>query len=373
MDAAAENKLCSYFEKATGGGLFPVVQYGVDLQANEFIVLTASIPDLPYALRVCETVLGKTYNLGQSTPPKRLQELRKENPHVFQIQEFTLPPVTAEDYPAIGQIAMRYGPARWAGKGIGLIDVCGFSQLSTDEQLQHLLSLDHVVRSAGGRAWKWCYNMDLGDSRWGRASTGDGYYLWNSDPSGRGHVVTFAWMVYAMAFAESLRQRRIMPMRLRAAYSVGETFTFYDAGLSSECLHGYEQALQNAVGPLTNDLARMAAIALPGQILIGDFSWSGKTQSMSPASVLKQINEQAFSADGATPADGGDGSYLAFDPPDTKLRFVDKHGEVRYCWNVVGRVVNRYASGKTALVPIGLSVDNTPELADTNFYSHPEA
>jgi hypothetical protein len=100
-----------------------------------------------------------------------------------------------------------------------------------------------------------------------RSTTGDGFYVWNTDLSLDANINLYHFMHLVLAdnaIARSKAEPGVVP-QLRAGFHVGGSYEFHQAEGLSPTLDHY------IVGDVTVDLARMVEHAQPGQILIGDF------------------------------------------------------------------------------------------------------
>jgi hypothetical protein len=231
--------------------------------------------------------------------------------------------------------------------------MCGFSRLENPDQLAQLYSLTNAVDSAIRRTYKICQRLKL-PNRFGRASTGDGFYLWHDYLGGGADVATFFLLVCIMNQSESMRLAGF-PMRLKASFVIDSTFMLYEADARTNL----SAVASNAVGAATNTAARFITAAKPSQILLGDFSRRGQPgEKIDSASVLAQVNE-LFREEGF-------GAATLEAKPKKLFRVDDKHGEVHYCWNIVGEVPNQVGKRNTR-VRIGLHPDDATRIDDVDF------
>ena len=345
------------FEEISTGGIYPVIGYGplnYDSGQTHFVVLTTNIPELSYALKAFSRVAKAEYNLGRYTSLDSLDTLAKENPHTFRIHELRLQghvqPTDVRD------TAMLFGPSNWPSKAFALVDICGFSVLPPEEQVAYLLSLDNAVKSAVRRCRHHCSNLGISAS-FARSSTGDGYYLWHNEPGHRADSVVLALLVAIMVGSEAMRASGVFSMRLKGAFASGRVFVFPDR-FPVEL--GTSGILQNAVGPVTNDLACLIEKARPSQILVKDFP-----SDRDPKRLLEEVKRLFNSEDQGR-------CELRFEPsnPSPPFRVIDKHGKAHRCWNLTGIVFNRFA-GEVASVPqrIGLKPDATTDVTKASFHN----
>ena len=332
-------------------GLFPLVAYSVS--QDSLLILTTNIIDLPYAIRILEDVTRAGYNLSYSLRPEMAQRLSGENPHVFHASERKVPRIHEIELRRIGRLVATFGAPFYHEKGFALVDVCGFSRLDNPDQLAQLYSLTNAVDSAIRRSYRVCQKLKL-PNRFGRASTGDGFYLWHDHLGAAADVAAFFLLVCIMTQSESMRLAGF-PMRLRASFVIDSAFMLYDADART---NPYAVA-SNAVGTATNTLARFIAAAKPSQILLGEFSPRRQPgEKMDSASFLAQVNE-LFREEGF-------GAATLEAKPNKLLRVDDKHGDVHYCWNIAGEVPKQ-AGKRTTLVHIGLQPHDATRIDDVDF------
>src|SRR5690606_16976595 len=101
-----------------------------------------------------------------------------------------------------------------------------------------------------------------------RTTTGDGFYIWNRATTAEANTELYKLMMMILAdnaVAHSKARGAWVP-RLRAAFHVGEHYEFHQVDGLNPTNFSY------IVGQVTVDLSRMVDRALPGQILLGDFS-----------------------------------------------------------------------------------------------------
>jgi len=347
------------FEEVTGGGLYPVIGYGPlrrEAELTKFSVLTSNIPELTHALDVFKEVVGSDYNLGRFVPSENLQNLVSENPHLFRLKDISVQGTLAPT--DVRNAASLFGPSYWPMRAFALVDICGFSVLQPKDQLAHLLSLDNAVRSAIRRCRGICTGLGISPS-FSRSSTGDGYYIWHEQPGIPADLGVFALLVAIMTQSEVMRAKGIFSMRLKGSFAIGEVFTFFDR-LSPDSGH---YAGQNAVGPVTNDLARLIAAARPSQILVQEFDRPGSLGNLTPANLVTRTT-------GLFTAENRGQCQLTFEPasPSPPLRIQDKHGTFHHCWNLTGVVYNQFSQSEPpAAQRIGLKADPAADFGQYHF------
>ena len=344
-------ELAAFFAESTKDGLFPLVAYSVT--QDSVLILTTNIPDLPYAIRILGIVSRTGYNLGYNLRPDRVRDLAAENPHVLRKFERQIPRVHEIQLRRVGRVVSTFGAPFYEQKAFALLDMCGFSRLDNPSQLAQLYSLTNAVDSAIKRSYNVCQRLRV-PNRFGRASTGDGFYVWHDYIGGNADVATFFLLICVMTQSEAMRAAGF-PMRLRAGFVIDSSFMFYEADARMDP----HAVASNAVGAATNKAARLVAAAKPSQVLVGDFCRPGQAdEKMDPITMLAQVNE-LFREEGF-------GAAALEVRPKTHLRIEDKHGDTHYCWNVVGKVPNQSAQ-KASRVPIGLEPDSAARIDEMTF------
>jgi len=157
----------------------------------------------------------------------------------------------------------RYSISYVPSRAVALFDIVGFSLLSPFEQMTQLNSLSYSVNSAQSKMLNKKIDIDFA-----RSSTGDGFYLWNRDLSMNANVNLYHFMHLVLAdnaIARRKADHNTVP-KLRAAFHMGSSYEFHQAEGLNPTLYNY------IVGDVTVELARMIEHALPGQILVGEFS-----------------------------------------------------------------------------------------------------
>ena len=384
------DQLRNFLVDATDGGLFPLVAYSIGDDEGEgdghpappepevddqdgarlppdpaspsagtevhIRVLTTSITVLTYALGVLERSTAQGYNLGKRMWPNKLQRLVQDHPRVFHLSEATISGFQAmpdtQLASTIGSIIQRFGAPFVKEKGFALVDICGFSRLGHAEQLSQLYSLTNMLDSAVRRSWKFCQQLRI-RNRFGRTSTGDGFYFWHDGLGGNADTATFITLTCLMAQCEVMR-RSGFPMQLRASFFIGSAFLFFDANARASA-----SPATNAIGAATNGAARLISASLPGQILVNDFLRKGQgDERLSADGLLSQCN-QLFREEGSGAA------KLAI-APNGPLRVTDKHGDIWYCHNVCGTVPNNIGD-KVHQITLGLYPEEAPSMDSVRF------
>lgn len=277
---------------------------------------------------------------------------------MFRLHEATIAGLSAGDFSEVGRVVSIFGAPFFRQKAFGLVDICGFSLLSHPEQLSQLYSLTNVLGSAIRRSRAFCDRLGVRPD-FGRASTGDGFYVWHNGIGGNSDVAAFMVFLCIMTQAKAMRQGGF-PMRLKGSFVINSAFMLYD----SDSTVSPSTPPSNAVGPATNGAARLIAAARPSQILVEDFRRPGQGgEIMDTHSLIAQANE-LFRVEGAGAA------ALAFQP-DHVVRVVDKHLQPLYCWNLTGEVPNAFEGEAIRRVRIGLPTDEAPSISDIRFRADP--
>jgi len=249
----------------------------------------------------------------------------------------------------IDSLIKRYSISLVEDRAVALLDAVGFSLLSPFEQVTQLNSLAYSVNSAYSKL----LNNDI-DIQFARTTTGDGFYIWNRDPSiiGNMNLYHFLHLVLAdNAIARSKSNGFNVPY-LRACFHIGSHYEFYQAeGLSPT-------AFSYIVGDVTIVLARMIDQALDGQVLIGNFTTPMiNTRDNEP----KYLDSMGFIKQAQATIDHLGGIELAGDQVESircyltgpsyqdgsygisKFRLQDKHGQKHQVFNAKINIHRRNA------------------------------
>jgi hypothetical protein len=239
----------------------------------------------------------------------------------------------------IDTIVTRYGVSLVRERAVVLLDAVGFSLCAPLDQLAMLNSLNYSVNSACRQLQSRDVHIDFA-----RTSTGDGFYIWNRARTPEANIALYQLMMLILADnAVAQRKAKRFPVpRLRAAFHIGEHYEFYQVETLNPTAFGY------IVGQVTVDLSRLIERALPGQILLGEFTVAmadGKTGEMSRCATL------AFVEQAASRLNGLKGLAVADDQVDTircyltgqgpvdgeflvgRYEIRDKHGALRPAYN----------------------------------------
>lgn len=163
----------------------------------------------------------------------------------------------------ISDMVRCYGVSLVRNRAVMLLDAVEFSLQSPLDQLAMLNSLSYSVNTAYSQLLSKDIRIDFA-----RTTTGDGFYIWNRATTAEANTELYKLMMMILAdnaVAHSKARGAWVP-RLRAAFHVGEHYEFHQVDGLNPTNFSY------IVGQVTVDLSRMVDRALPGQILLGDFS-----------------------------------------------------------------------------------------------------
>ena len=191
----------------------------------------------------------------------------------------------------VEQMVKRYSISYVANRAVALFDIVGFSLSSPFEQMTQLNSLSYSVNSAQSKLLAKKIGIDFG-----RSTTGDGFYLWNRDLGLEADINLYHFMHLVLAdnaIARSKGVHNTVP-ELRAGFHIGSSYEFHQAEGLNPTIYNY------IVGDVTVELARMIDRALPGQILVGEFSPKVLSGDGAPANevILDSTNFVVKAAEG---------------------------------------------------------------------------
>ncbi len=185
----------------------------------------------------------------------------------------------------IEKMVRRYGINYVASRAVTLFDIVGFSLLKPFEQMTQLNSLSYSLNSAHAKMLE----QDVGIN-FARSSSGDGFYIWNRDDGLEANVNLYHFMHIVLAdnaIAKSKTTSKAVP-RLRACFHVGSCYEFHQAEGLNPTMHDF------IVGDVTIELARMIEAALPGQILVGEFTADHSDEAETLTDTQANIDAVAF-------------------------------------------------------------------------------
>ncbi len=163
----------------------------------------------------------------------------------------------------IEQMIKRYSISYVPGRAVALFDIVGFSLLNPLEQMTQLNSLSYSINSAQSKLLAKEIGIDFG-----RSTTGDGFYIWNRDIGLEANINLYHFMQLVLADNAIARRKGALNTvpELRTGFHIGSSYEFHQAEGLNPTVYNY------IVGDVTVELARMIDRAMPGQILVGEFS-----------------------------------------------------------------------------------------------------
>ena len=237
----------------------------------------------------------------------------------------------------VERVIRRYAIRESTSRAVILLDIVGFSKLTSIQRIAQLNSLEYSINITQRLLHQNGLKVDLA-----RSTTGDGFYIWNREKGPMGNIALFIVLVFILAdnaLCNTKDTQSFVPL-LRAAFSIGSHLSYHQ--IEGLLPRGYDYI----VGDVTISLARLIEKAPPKQILIGEFKaeWAdeagvigtvefirrtqrliGKFTGMNlgnaPISGFKLSLDTAAGAVGNA-AGGGKASSLA----PRKIMITDKHG-----------------------------------------------
>lgn len=373
--------LAAFMSDSTCGGLFPAIAFGMDPDGSPSTVglLTSPIVDLPVALELVERVHDKEISPYRFIPLKTIKYIADKNAimkcHVREISG--LDTKDPEHRKAFSRLMAYCTASRWKSRAFALIDMVGFSLASTPEQLSMRMSLGQSVNQVSNRMYPLGLKgvIDSRASRgFNRTSTGDGFYIWSYDGSTEGHVANFVLLVLLMTQVEAMRSSGASELQLRAAFAIGEAYTFpYHGPSVPPPLDTREGFMPDAIGPVLNKLSRLLTAAAPGQLLVAPFNEPGRVnrpgEKLDVNTMLMRVRSEILPAE-LDPKDPIKAQDIVLEcDPKTPLRVTDKHQEVHHCFNVWGKIPNRLPPLGLQLQSFGVINDEAAEVANVPFRS----
>ena len=247
----------------------------------------------------------------------------------------------------IKRYSITYVPCR----AVVLFDIVGFGLLSPLAQMAQLNSLSFSLNSAQSKLSSKKIGIDFA-----RSTTGDGFYVWNTDLSLDANINLYHFMHLVLAdnaIARRKAELNVVP-GLRAGFHVGGSYEFHQAEGLNPTLYHY------IVGDVTIELARIVEQAQPDQILIGDFEADMQFLSGDSASWVR-LDSVDFVDRAAHSVAQLKGLVLAGERIDTikcyltgaalesgeftvrRLQIADKHGRTRSVFNAKANIYRRNA------------------------------
>lgn len=245
---------------------------------------------------------------------------------------------TDVDIERINEMVRRYSVSLVRDRAVVLLDAVEFSLQPPLDQMAMLNSLSFSVNSA----YRQLLSKEI-DVNFARTTTGDGFYIWNRATNPGANVELYKLMMLILAdnaVAQRKARSEWVP-KLRAAFHVGEHYEFHQVEGLNPTTFSY------IVGQVTVDLARMVEKSLPGQILLGDFTFDNKARPGQPirhdtvdfvertAATLDHLNGLGISGGKVenircylTGQSLGSGRYTV-----NRYHVRDKHGTTRVVYN----------------------------------------
>jgi len=375
---ALHTGIAGFFAEATSDGLFPAVAFGLDPNGapSTVGVLTTPITDFPVSLQIVERVCHETVTPYRFVPLQRLKYIGDKNA-IMRLALREIPSLDTkrpEHRKAVSRIMAYCTASRWKSRAFALVDMAGFSLCSTPEQLSLRMSLGQAINTCLRRMYPLSISEVIPEASirgFNRISTGDGFYIWNFDGSADGHVALFLLLVLLMGQTRALHEGSGSPLELRAAFAIGEAYTFPYHGPGIPPSGAYHGFMPDAIGPVLNQLQRFLAAAAPGQILVAPFDEPGRenrpNERLNVETMLTRIRSEILPAElGPDDAVKSHDIELRLDP-NTELRVTDKHEQVHHCYNVCGSIPHRPTGSKLSLQRVGLVTDSSEELTERRF------
>ena len=247
----------------------------------------------------------------------------------------------------IKRYSITYVPCR----AVVLFDIVGFGLLSPFAQMTQLNSLAYSMNSAQSKLSSKKIGIDFA-----RSTTGDGFYVWNTDLRLDANINLYHFMHLVLAdnaIARAKAAPNVVP-RMRAGFHIGGSYEFHQAEGLNPTLYHY------IVGDATVELARMVEQAQPDQILIGDFEAEMQFLSGDSSSTVR-LDSIDFVARASHSVEQLRGLVLSGERVDTikcyltgapldsgeftvrRIQINDKHGKTRSVFNAKANIYRRKA------------------------------
>jgi hypothetical protein len=171
----------------------------------------------------------------------------------------------------VERLVRRYAIMETTNRAVILLDIAGFSKLTSIQRIAQLNSLEYSINISQRLLQQNGLSIELAKS-----TTGDGFYIWNRETGAMPNIALFIVMVFLLADNALSRTRdtkSFVPL-LRAAFSIGSHLSYHQ--IDGMMPRGYDYI----VGDVTISLARLIEKARPKQVLIGAFEdTSGEAQA----------------------------------------------------------------------------------------------
>ena len=243
-------------------------------------------------------------------------------------------------------------------RAVVLFDIDGFTRFGGLTQVTQLNSLNHSLYKAHQKLATRSMSVDFQ-----RSTTGDGFYVWNREDSLEANVGLYHLMHAALAdnAVGRIKSTNESTPSLRTCFHLGGFYELFQPELLTPTTYSY------IVGDVTIALDRLVTQAMPGQILVGDFSLGIKPDdpldqaAINPVEFVKWLQGSLSEMEGMVL--GGDeidsiDCYLTGDEETDgtynikKYAVTDKHGRIYHTYNAKISVNRRHAP------PIWLGIQN---------------
>lgn len=200
------------------------------------------------------------YDLQYEIPAKWQKAPPIDLCKVHDLSQIKLPPAY-KDIAAFQKQLVYFAPILHSKIAVFLVDLVGFSIESSEDQLQLLQQLDYALDHA----------LELSHLRSemhvGKASTGDGYYVFPVVPTPESNVRLFRAMLMLALTC------RVEKLDIRLSGTVGTSFTFYRYdSYEAEQYDASKPSITalNIIGDASNELVRIISVVQPNQLVIAE-------------------------------------------------------------------------------------------------------
>lgn len=246
-----------------------------DLGKNMVVGWTADGDGIHVALAPCYQVLGQAAStprllhgsrqMDGSTFRETCKVLQARVLHLATPLRIGSNPAAGEvDSEAIDSVIRRYSIVRTEHRAVILFESLGFATASPVEQMAQFVSLEQSLGAAAESMAEAGMPVELA-----RSTAGDGaLYVWNRHAGLEGDLRTYVAMILALldnAVARAGGPGANVVPTLRTAFTIGSHYSYHQVEANRP------RTFEYATGQVTISLARAAAHALPGQILVGRF------------------------------------------------------------------------------------------------------
>ena len=162
----------------------------------------------------------------------------------------------------VERLVRRYAIMETTNRAVILLDIVGFSKLTSIQRIAQLNSLEYSINISQRLLQQNGLSVELAKS-----TTGDGFYIWNRETGAMPNIALFIVLTFILAdnaLCNTKDTKSFVPL-LRAAFSIGSHLSYHQ--IEGMMPRGYDYI----VGDVTISLARLIEKAHPKQILIGEF------------------------------------------------------------------------------------------------------